>query len=84
MWIYNLIEYSLSCFDATVSLWLYLKNETTNFDHFRFFKYKAKLLGKTKASGANGIPKNAPIAVPFKCPGKFSRSLEILLIAKWN
>ena len=54
------------------SLWFYSKNEATNFNgdiestnNFKYFKYKAKLLGNTVLDGANGIPKNATIAGPL-------------------
>ena len=60
----------LSNYSETIgSLWFYSKNEATNFNgdiestnHFKFFKYKAKLLGNTVPDGANGILKNATIA----------------------
>ena len=47
---------------------------------FKSFKNKAKLLGNTEADGANGILKNATIAVPLKYWSNFWRSLEISLI----
>ena len=62
---YNLIEYSRNYSETTGSLWLYSKDEATNFDadianddNFRSFKFKAKLLGKTVAqtnNATNGI-----------------------------
>ena len=59
---YSLIEYSSNYFDTTGSLWLYSKDEATNFnagiantDNFNSFKYKAKLLENTEADGDNGI-----------------------------
>ena len=73
MLIYNLIEYSPNCSETTESLWFYYKDETTNFNadiantnNFKSFKYKPKLLENAEADGANGIPKNAAIAVPLK------------------
>ena len=48
--------------DRTGSLWLYSKDETTNFNadiaddnNFKRFGYKAKLLTNAVANGANGI-----------------------------
>ena len=70
------------------------KDEATDFnadiansDNFKSFKFKAKLLGNTIAqpnpSHANGILKNATIAVPLKYLSNFWRSLEMpQLIAK--
>ena len=46
---YNLIEYSSSHSETAGSLWLYSKDEATDFsnnientDHFKSFNYKAK------------------------------------------
>ena len=87
MLIHNLIEYSPNCSETTESLWFYSKDETTNFNadiantnNFKSFKYKSKLLENTEADGANGIPKNAAIAVPLKYESNFWRSLKIPLI----
>ena len=62
---YSLIEYSSNCSETTGRLWLYWKNEATNFnsdiahtDGFKSFKYKAKLLENTEPDGENGIRKN--------------------------
>ena len=50
--------------DTTGILWIYSKDEATDFNNinngndFKFFKYKAKLLGNTAANGANGILTN--------------------------
>ena len=44
------------------------------------FKHKPRLSGNTEADGANGIFKNATIAVPFKYLSNFLRSLEMSLI----
>ena len=70
---YNLIQYSSNYSETTGSLWFYSKDETTDFnayivndDNFKSFEYNAKLLGNTVADGANGILKNATIAVPLK------------------
>ena len=70
---YNLLEYTSNNFDTTASLQFYSKDKATNFnnyiantDAFKYFKYKAKLLGNTVVDGNNGIPKNAAIAVPLK------------------
>ena len=68
---YNLIEYSWNYSETTGSSWLYSKDEATNFnadientDIFKSFKYKAKLIGNTVSEAANGLLKNATIAVP--------------------
>ena len=42
--------------------------------------YKAKFLEYSEADGANGILKNAAIAVPLKYLSNFWRTLEIPLI----
>ena len=59
---YNLLEYSSNYFQTTGSSWFYSKDETTNFNAdianyniFKSFKYKAKLLGNNKSSENNGI-----------------------------
>ena len=43
-------------------------------------KYKAKLLGNTEPDRANGVLKNATIAVPLKYLRNFWTSLEMALI----
>ena len=64
--IYNLIEYSSNYPKTTEKLWFY---EATNFDaditnnNFKSFEYKARLLEKKVADGANQILRNATIAV---------------------
>ena len=85
--VYNLIEYSLKTSKTRGSLWFYSDDEPTHFnvdiantDDFKSFKYKAKLLGNTAANGANGILRNATIAVPLKYLNNFWRSLEMPLI----
>ena len=84
---YNLIEYSSNYSEKTKSLWFYSKDEATDFNadivnnNFRSFKYEAKLLENTEADGANGVLKNATIAVPLKyLRSNFWRSLEMPLI----
>ena len=89
MSIYNLIEYSSCYSETTGSLWLYSKNEASDFnnniadtDNFKSFKHKAKLLGNTVAqddNDANGILKNVRIAVPLKYLSGFWRLLEIAI-----
>ena len=85
--VYNLIEYSLKTSKTRGSLWFYSDDEPTHFnvdiantDDFKSFKYKAKLLGNTAANGANGILRNATIAVPLKYLNNFWRLLEMPLI----
>ena len=89
MSVYNLVQYSSNYSEATGSLWLYSKNEPTDFnnniadtDNFKSFKHKAKLLGNTVArddNDANGILKNVRIAVPLKYLSGFWRLLEIAI-----
>ena len=85
---YNLIEHSSNYYEKTGRLWFYSRDEATNFnanivndDSFKSFKYKAKLLGNAAPqlapNAANGILKNAAIAVPLKYLSNFWRSLEI-------
>ena len=73
MRMYNLIDCSSNYFETTGSLWFYSKIDVTNFNtdikstnDFKYFTYKAKLIGNTFAGGANGILKNATISVPLK------------------
>ena len=87
MSMYNLIEYSSNYSEATGRLWLYSKDEATNFngyiandDNFKSFKYKNKLLKNTEADEANGIIKNATIVELLKYLSYFWRSLEMPLI----
>ena len=84
---YNLIQYSSDYSETTRSLWFYLKDEGTNFNvdiandnDFKSFKYKAKLLRNTEADVANGILKNATIAVPLKYLSNFWKSVGMPLI----
>ena len=88
---YNLIEYSSNYSETTGRLWFYSEDEASNFnnniantDNFKYFKYKAKLLGNAAAqpapNAANGIPKNATIAVPLKYLSNSWRSIEMRLI----
>ena len=53
---HNLLQYSSSYSDTTKSLWLFLKDEPTNFNAdigdnvaFKSFMYKTKLVRKTEA-----------------------------------
>ena len=79
---YNLIECSSSYFETTENLWFHTKYEAINFnaditntDDIKSFKYEAKLFGSTAAqpasNAANGILKNATIAVPLKYLSNF-------------
>ena len=59
---YCLMEYSSSYSEATESLWFYSKDEETNFNsdianfnEFKSFMHKAKLLGNTNDNGVNGM-----------------------------
>ena len=85
--LYNLRENNSNYSKTTESLSFYSKDEATNFNadipnnnNFKFFMYKAKLLEKTEADGANRILKNGTIAVPLKYLTNFWRSLEMPLI----
>ena len=80
---YNLIEYSTDYSETTGSLWLYSKDEATNFDadiannnNFKSFEYKVKLLETAVADGPNGILRNTTITVQLKYLSNFWRSLE--------
>ena len=71
--VYKLIENSSNYSETTGSLWFYSKDKATNFNadiandnNFKSCKYNAKLLENTVADGANGILKNATIALPLK------------------
>ena len=84
---YNLIEYSSNCSEATASLCFYSKDEApnpnadfANTDTFKSFKYKTKLFGRTVADGANGMLRNTTFAVPLKYLSNFWQSLETPLI----
>ena len=79
---YNLIEYSSNYSETTARLWIYSKDEATDFNNniastgnFKSFKYKAKLLGNTEVqpnpNNANGILKTATTAVPLKYLSNF-------------
>ena len=87
---YNVIEYSLNYSDMTGSLWIYSKNEPTNFNAditnsggFKSFQYKVKLLRDTIAQPApndnHAILENVTIAVPLKYQSSIWRSLEMRL-----
>ena len=88
---YNLTEYSSNYSGTTRSLLIYSKDEVTNFnaniantDNLKSFEYKAILFRNIDAQNdnnpANGILKNATIAVPLKYIGNFWRSLEMPLV----
>ena len=71
--------------DTTGSLWVYSKDEATNFNaetnnfntmNFKSFKYKAKVLGNAEIDGANGILSKTTIAVLLKYLSNFWRSLQ--------
>ena len=70
---YNLIEHSSNYSETAGRLWFYF----TNTDNFKTFKYKAKSLENTVAqpapNAANGILRNAAIAVLLKYSGNFGR-----------
>ena len=87
MLISNLIEYSSNYSETVGSLWFHSKDEATNFNagsannnNFKTFEYKAKFLENTVADGANGVLRNATIAVPLKYLSNIWRLLEITLI----
>ena len=88
MSMYKLKEYSSNYSETTEILWFYWKDGTANFfnagisnsDYFNSFKYKNKLFENTKTDVANGILKNAIIAVSWKCLINFWRSLKMPLI----
>ena len=73
---YNMIECSPSYFETTGSLWIYSKDEATNFNvdiannDFHSFEYKAKLLGNTVAqptpNHVNGILKKCSSCCAIK------------------
>ena len=84
---HNLIDYSSNYSETTASLGFYSNDEATDFNadiandnNFKFFKYKTKLLRNTEADNANGILKNATIAVLLKYLSNVWRSLEMSLI----
>ena len=70
---YNLTEYSSICCETRGSIWFCSKDKTTDFDNdvantdnFKFFKYKAKLLGNAVAQPTNGILENCCATKIFK------------------
>ena len=88
---YNPIEYSSNYSETMGSLWFYSKDEAAIFNNniantnrFKYFKYKAKLLGNTVPQPAInaviGILKIPTIAVLLKNPSNFWRSLTMPLI----
>ena len=80
---YNLIEYSSIYSETTGSLYNF-NNNIANTNNFKSLKYKRKLLENTEAqhapNAANGLLKNATIAVPLKYSSNFWRPLEMLLL----
>ena len=75
---YNFLEYSSNCSDTLCSLQFYVKDEATKFNaniedgnNFKFPKYKAKLLGNTKADEVNGILKNTVFVMSLKYLSNF-------------
>ena len=78
MLLYNVLEYSSNYSETTRNLWLYSKDEATDFNdniantnNFKSFKYKAKNMERNmedqpNPNHANKILKNTTIAVPLK------------------
>ena len=88
---YNLIKHNSNYSETIESLWFCSKYEATDFNadiandnKFKSFRYKAKLLGNPVAQPnqdqANGILRNATIAVLLKYLSNFWRLLEMLSI----
>ena len=86
---FNLLEHSSTYSDTPGSLWFCSKDEQTafnadiaynNYNNFKSFNCKTKLLKDTVANGNNGILKNATINMPLKYLSNFRRTLEMLLI----
>ena len=81
---YNSIEYSDNYSDTSGSLWHFKRNESPIKDagnpvnvstgNSASFKYKSSILEKPTA---DGVLKNAKIAVPLKYLSNFLRSLKI-------
>ena len=88
--VYILTEYGSNYSRAAGSLWLYSKDETSNVHaaiantDFKFFMWKAKLLGNTAAqpnqNHTNEILKNITIAESLKYLTNFWRSFQMLLV----
>ena len=83
MLMYNLIECSSNNSETAGSLQIYSKDEAIDFNadianinNFKSFTYEAKVLENSEVDGANGILKNATIAVTLK----FEISFEMPLI----
>ena len=80
---YNLIEYSNNYSDTSGCLWGFKRHDVANNGNMAnnnnvpSFKYKANLIGNTKA---NGTKKRVKIAVRLKYLSNFGRALETLLI----
>ena len=82
-----MIEYSSNYSDTTSSLWIYSKDEATNFDAgvannyaFTSLEYKAKLIENTVVDGNNSILTNAAINAPLNYLINLWGSLEMPLI----
>ena len=80
MSMYNLVQCSSNYSETTWSLRFYSKDEEkatdfkadiTNDNNFKFFEYKANLLGNTGADEANRIPKNATTTMLLKYLNNF-------------
>ena len=88
---HNLIAYSSNYSETTGRLWFYSKDKATDFidnvastNNFKSFKYNPRLLENTVVqptpNQADGILKNATVAVALEYLSNFWRSLEIPLI----
>ena len=83
MSMYNLIEYSDNYSKKSGSLWLYYRNEPALINPgaffiflvkvLRFYKFKQKITGLTRADGT----KNVEIMVPLKYLSNFWRTLDM-------
>ena len=88
---HNIIAYSSNYSETTGCLWFYSKDKATDFidnvastNNFKSFKYNPRLLENTVVqptpNPADGILKNATVAVALEYLSNFWRSLEIPLI----
>ena len=87
MSMYNLLDCSSNYSDTIGNLWLYSKDEATNFhndvgytDDLKYFKCVATFLGNIEANEANGILRNITITMLLKYLRNFLRFFEIPLI----
>ena len=70
--IYNSIDYSYNCSKDFGSLWKYCKDELDkNITNSQSFKFKARIIGRTTASGNT---RDVEIAVPLKYSSNFWRT----------